>query len=114
MDKTGAQLKQHRIKAESMKEDNSKILEENEVYRKFFVLNMAYTKALPVKETPAYVEHEMLQVYQDFDLAVKNGNSFIEHGMDAIAQTLIKTIDEHKEESSKTSTAMGMHRDDAV
>jgi len=51
------------------------------VYRKFFVLNMAYTKSSPVTERPEYVDREVDLVHKDFDLAISNSKSFIEHGM---------------------------------
>lgn len=41
------QLRQTLRKVEEMTEDINRAKEENETYRKFFVLNMAYTKAHP-------------------------------------------------------------------
>ena len=42
---------------------------------------MAYTKSSPVTERPEYVDREVDLVYKDFDLAISNSKSFIEHGM---------------------------------
>lgn len=71
-----------------MTEESKRTNDENETYRKFFVLNMAYTRAQPYEDRPAYVNDEMNCVYKDFDLAVQNSNSFIEHGMENIYQIL--------------------------
>jgi len=95
MDLSGEQLKQSRIKVIELKEENQRVIEENEIYRKFFVLNMAYTKHNGIKEVPIYALREMNQVYEDFDLAIKNSSSFIEHGIDDIEKCLNNTVNEN-------------------
>jgi hypothetical protein len=54
--------------------------ETNDVYRKFSVLNDAFTKEHP-EERPDWVNREVEATYQDLGLAVANRSSFIEHGI---------------------------------
>ena len=42
---------------------------------------MAYTKSSSVEDRPEYVDREVESVHKDFDLAISNSKSFIEHGM---------------------------------
>jgi chromosome segregation ATPase len=84
MDKSQANLRQQRLKVLELKDENQTILAENETYRKFFCLNMAYTKYQGETEIPPWVFKEVAVVYNDFDLAVKNNQSFIEHGIHEI------------------------------
>lgn len=63
-----------------MKEDTIAHKERNDVYRKFSVLNDAFTKEHP-EERPDWVDREVEATYQDFELAVANRSSFIEHGI---------------------------------
>ena len=52
---------------------------------------MAYTKHDPIKQRPDYVDTEVDLTYHDFNKAVNNRASYIEHGIDDIKET-IETI----------------------